>query len=571
MAPVEQAAQVAVLVDQLVLLEHAVDPARHRHAGLVHHARRIAALDPVEADAPDGREMLESAVSQAVVGRQRIRIRAEVGRALHVVVAAEDVGTAAGHADVAERELHQTRGAHHRIADGVLRLSVAPDDGARPVLGHDLGDVVAGRLVDAAGLLHIGRGPFRHHLGTDLVHAVDPVVDVLLVFPAVVEDVIHDAEQERNIRSRADAHVFVGLGRRPRETRIDHDHLRAGFLGVQHVQHRHRMRLGRIRADVHRSLRELHVVVGIRHRTVTPRIRHTGDSSGVAYSCLVVAVVAAPHRHPFAQQVRLLVAVLARADDEYRIGAALLSQLEHAGADLVERLIPADALVFVADQLHRILEAEFAVAVLAQRRTLGAVRAHVDRRIEHRLLAHPDAVLDHRVDGAADRAMAAHGALDLDAGRTAARRRRRRGFGLAQQAELGRRHAGADAEAGAAQELAPVHRGYGARHSAGQAFDERTRPAGPALRRFSSQQHLCSYAGIRSARSGNSAARGRFPDSRRHRKPFSPKSAHSHWSPAAQSGHARRSPPPRQRPLRLFPLRRRPGAESPFAGLQCCS
>ena len=73
-----------------------------------------------------------------------------------------------------------------------------------------------------------------------------------------------------------------------------------------------------------------------------------------------------------------------------------------------------DLLVLAADQLHRRLQPVVAVAVLAQRRALGAVRAEVERRIEHRLLADPDAVLDHRVDGAADRAVRADGAADDD-------------------------------------------------------------------------------------------------------------------------------------------------------------
>jgi hypothetical protein len=128
----------------------------------------------------------------------------------------------------------------------------------------------------------------------------------------------------------------------------------------------------------------------------------------------VVAVVAAPEGHPLAQQVGLLVVVLARADHEDRIRPALLAQLEHPGADLVERLVPADALVLAVHQLHRVLQAELAVAVLAHRRALGAMRAQVDGRVEHRLLTHPDAVLDHGVDRAAHRAVAADGALDLD-------------------------------------------------------------------------------------------------------------------------------------------------------------
>src|SRR2546425_12364996 len=53
-------------------------------------------------------------------------------------------------------------------------------------------------------------------------------------------------------------------------------------------------------------------------------------------------------------------------------------------------------------------------AVLAHRRALGAMRAQIERRIEHRLLAYPDAILDDGVDRATDRAVGADGALDLD-------------------------------------------------------------------------------------------------------------------------------------------------------------
>src|SRR5262249_34129688 len=140
--------------------------------------------------------------------------------------------------------------------------------------------------------------------------------------------------------------------------------------------------------------------------------RHRG---GVANARLVVGVVGAEERHPLAHQVGLLVAVLGRADEKEGIRAGLLADLLHLRGDLVERLVPAGALVLAVDQLHRVLQAVFAVPVLAQRSPLGAVRTHVDGRVEHRLLPYPYAVLHHRVDGAAYRAVAAHGTLHDDA------------------------------------------------------------------------------------------------------------------------------------------------------------
>src|SRR5204863_9874418 len=94
----------------------------------------------------------------------------------------------------------------------------------------------------------------------------------------------------------------------------------------------------------------------------------------------------------------------------------LLANIEQLLGDLVVRLVPGHALPFAARKLHRVLEPMRVVqdAVLADRRALGAVRAKVERRVKYRLLADPDAVLHHRIDRAAHRAVRADGALDLD-------------------------------------------------------------------------------------------------------------------------------------------------------------
>jgi len=92
------------------------------------------------------------------------------------------------------------------------------------------------------------------------------------------------------------------------------------------------------------------------------------------------------------------------------------AQLEHLRADLFERLVPGHALVLAVDELHRVLEAVLAVPVLAQRAApFGAVRAEVERRIEYRFPAAPTRRFSTTASTrAADRAVAAHGALDLD-------------------------------------------------------------------------------------------------------------------------------------------------------------
>jgi len=145
---------------------------------------------------------------------------------------------------------------------------------------------------------------------------------------------------------------------------------------------------------------------------------------------------------------------------KYRVGAAGLAQLFHLGHDLVVGLVPADALVLAVDQLHRVTQTVLAVAVLAQRRALGAVCAQVDGRIEHGFLAHPHAVLDDGVGGATHRAVRADGALDFNlAG--AVDGLALGGPGLLHEGELGGGQPDAHAQARAAQESAAVHGGQG--------------------------------------------------------------------------------------------------------------
>ena len=45
----------------------------------------------------------------------------------------------------------------------------------------------------------------------DSLHAVDAVVDVFLVLPAVLEDVIDHAEEEGDVAARPDAHILLSL------------------------------------------------------------------------------------------------------------------------------------------------------------------------------------------------------------------------------------------------------------------------------------------------------------------------------------------------------------------------
>ena len=195
------------------------------------------------------------------------------------------------------------------------------------------------------------------------------------------------------------------------------------------------MRFGRIAADVHRRLGVLHVVVRIGHRAVAPRVRDARDGGGVADARLVVAVVGAPEAHELAQQVGLFVVVFGGANPVHAVRASGLAQLEQFGADFVEGGFPADALVLAVHQLHGVTQAELAVAVLAQRSTFGAMRAEVDRGVEHRFLTHPDTVFHHGVHGATHGAVGTHGTFDFDLAR-AIGVDSARGLGFFHQAQL---------------------------------------------------------------------------------------------------------------------------------------
>src|SRR5690606_40941117 len=65
---------------------------------------------------------------------------------------------------------------------------------------------------------------------SDLVHPPHPLADVLLVLPAVLEDVPEDAPDQRDVGAGAEAHVFVGMRRGAREARIAHDQRRVVLL-----------------------------------------------------------------------------------------------------------------------------------------------------------------------------------------------------------------------------------------------------------------------------------------------------------------------------------------------------
>jgi hypothetical protein len=69
--PIKHGLEVAVLINQLVFLEHTVDPTRHRHAGFAHHAGvGKTTFEPIEFHTPSFRKVLPRAFDQAVIAWQ---------------------------------------------------------------------------------------------------------------------------------------------------------------------------------------------------------------------------------------------------------------------------------------------------------------------------------------------------------------------------------------------------------------------------------------------------------------------------------------------------------------------
>src|SRR5690606_22346840 len=150
----------------------------------------------------------------------------------------------------------------------------------------------------------------------------------------------------------------------------------------------------------------------------------------------------------------------------------LLADLQKPVADLIDRLLPADAVPAAAFALQRVLQPAMADRQLTRGRALGAVGSHVDGALEDRLLAQPDAVLHLRPDAATDGAEGTDRLLALDFARLLDRPLARRcrladpGEGACRRG----RQAG-DAEAAALQEQAARKRGRGGGHEAARVAD----------------------------------------------------------------------------------------------------
>ena len=292
------------LIHVLLVICHCVEPAGRGDAGHLHHLLVSKAREHVVVrHLPDARPMPPCTFDQAVIERQRGDIEPQIRRALHIGMAAEDIGARARSTDIAGGEQQDTGGPHIGGADGVLRLPHAPDQRRRLFLGKFLGDLLellagnAGEILDRLRIIFL-------HFSADLLHAVDAAGDEVLVLPAILEDVPENAPEHRNIAARTDTHIFIGMGRRAGHAGINDNHIRfVDLLAGEQMLQRDRMRFRRIAAHDDHGLGIADIVVGIGLRPVAPGIGHACHCGGMADARLVVDVVGAPEGGKLAEEI----------------------------------------------------------------------------------------------------------------------------------------------------------------------------------------------------------------------------------------------------------------------------
>jgi len=323
--------------------------------------------------------MPPATLGKSVIERQSRHIEAEIGRALHVVMAAEDVGAAAAVADIARGKQQNAARADVGRPGRVLGLPHRPDQSRRTLFREYLGDTLDLRFRQTGHALDLIGRPLLDLLA-DVVHPIDPLADELLVLPAVAENVPEHSVNGRNVHPRANADIFSGVRGRAREAGIDDDHVATvELLAFENVLQRHRMRLGRIAAHDHDGLGIADVVVAVGHRPVAPGIGDACDRGGVTNARLMIGIVGSPEGGELAVEIGGFIGELGGAEPVHRFGTRPRADLHQLVADLIDRLIPGDSVPPAVHQFHRIAQPTVAVHIVANGCTFAAVRATIDR------------------------------------------------------------------------------------------------------------------------------------------------------------------------------------------------
>ncbi len=130
------------------------------HQGLVGEA----GAHPADVDFPDPAPMLPRLFGKTVIERQRRYIEAEIGGALDIGMAAENIGAPAGMTDVAGGKQQNAACPDICRTGGVLGLAHCPDKRGRLLVSEDVGDVLDLGFGQAGDALDLVRRPFRNFL-----------------------------------------------------------------------------------------------------------------------------------------------------------------------------------------------------------------------------------------------------------------------------------------------------------------------------------------------------------------------------------------------------------------------
>ena len=329
----------------------------------------------------------------------RRRVVREVDRARDELVPCVGVG-AAGHRDRAhERTQHEQRArdlpaalvagrggaprvdgeAAARLGDGLVDGADLCDGDARllrreleGVLGVDIAQHLLERLE--------GGGTVRVLLGEVLL-PVPPATHVVAVVVAVRDELARDGQQDRGLAARVGRHPLGRVRRRVGQTYVHDDELRAAVLRLDDAL---RVRVEVVaRLEVRRDEQDRLRVRMVRARTVdaAPELEAGASAGGADVRVRVVTVDAPRGEHALRE------AVLTGATHvvHHLVVASGRDRRADAQRDLVERLVPADALpatlATVADAPHRVEDAVRVGDLVVDRGALRAVASARTRRL----------------------------------------------------------------------------------------------------------------------------------------------------------------------------------------------
>src|SRR5579875_2538903 len=412
-----------------------------------------------------------------------------VGVALDVGVTTFRVHAAAGTSHVPQEQLQQSSGANQLHAGGMLGEPDRVDDRhhlVRPAhLADDLGDLEEVFFRDARdGLHHLGRVarivrlhqledavrvlqrhvalreavsadrivPSRRTVGfflripaveETIVKAVAGIDDerrvgvvahVLIVILAVLQHVIHEPAEQRDVRAGAYAQVHIRNGGRARKTRVDVDHLRAAALAGPalriHLREHEmletdRMSFRRIRPGYENDVGIADVAPVVGHCSASERGGQTDHRRTVSNPGLLLYMRDAERAENFGCEVAFLAAIRGTAGERETVRAidrvafrvdghkGAVARIFDVTRDLVQRVVPRQLLPIrrAGWPVHRRFDAPRRNRKLHRRRAFGAQASFVDGavRIAFDLQQlHVAAVLprvrDHRASDGAIRA-----------------------------------------------------------------------------------------------------------------------------------------------------------------------